>query len=61
MKVGPQHVHFNLVCLKEYLHRKYKVQEKEFPYEYIIIDRETLKRLTDEECACLSSYRLHIQ
>ena len=60
-KVGLQYVHFNQKCLKEYLRRKRNVQVEEFPYERIIIDRKTLNRLTDEECACLSSYRLHIQ
>ena len=50
-KVGPQYVHFNKKCLKEYLHRKHNVQVEEFPYERNIIDRETLNRLTDEECA----------
>ena len=60
-KAGPQYLHFNQKCLKEYFHRKYNVQVEEFPYERIIIDRETLNRLTDEECACLSSYGLHIQ
>ena len=59
-KVDRQYVHFNQKCLKEYLHRKHKVQVEEFLYERII-DRETLNRLTDEECACLSSYGLHIQ
>ena len=59
-KVDPQYVHFNQKCLKEYLHRKHNVQVEEFPYERIIIDRETLNSLTDEECACLSSYGLHI-
>ena len=54
-------VHFNQKCLKEYLHRKHNVQVEEFQYESIIIDRTTLNMLTDEECACLSSYGLHIQ
>ena len=61
-KVGPQYVHFNQKCLKEYLHRKHNVQVEEFLYDcIIIIDRETLKRLRDEECACLSSNGLHNQ
>ena len=60
-KFGPQYVYFNQKCLKEYLHRKHNVQVEEFPYEHIIIDTETLNTLTDEECACLSSYGLHIQ
>ena len=60
-KVGPQYVHFNQKCLKEYPHRKHNVQLEEFPHEHIIVDRETLNRLTDEECTCLSSYGLHIQ
>ena len=60
-KVGPPYVHFNQICLKEYLHRIHNVQAEEFPYESIIIDRKTLNMLTDEECACLSSYGLHIQ
>ena len=59
--VGPQYVHFNQKCLKEYLHRKHNVQVEEFPYERIIVDTETLNRLTDEECACLSSCGLYIQ
>ena len=28
-KVGPQYVHFNQKCLKEYLHRKHNVQVEE--------------------------------
>ena len=61
-KVGRQYVCFNKKCLKEYLHRKYNVQVEEFLYDCItIIDRETLKRLREEECACLSSNGLHSQ
>ena len=60
-KVGPQYVYFNQKYLKEYRHRKRNVQVENFPYESIIIDRETLNRSTEEECACLSSYGLHIQ
>ena len=41
-KVGPQYVHFNQKCLKEYPHRKHNVQLEEFPHEHIIVDRETL-------------------
>ena len=53
--------HFNQKRLKEYLHKQHYVQVEEFPYEHIIIDRETLNRLTDEKCAGLSSYGLQIQ
>ena len=60
-KVGPQYVYFNQKYLKEYHHRKRNVQVEQFPYESIIIDRETLNMSTEEECACLSSYGLHIQ
>ena len=60
-RVGLQHVHFNQKYLKEYTHRKHNVQLEEFPHERTIVDGETLNRLTDEECICLSSYGLHIQ
>ena len=42
-KVGPQYVHFNQTCLKEYLHRKHNVQVEEFPYERIIIGKRDIK------------------
>ena len=42
-KVGPQYVHFNQKCLKEYLHRKHNVQIEEISYERIIIDKRDIK------------------
>ena len=33
-KVGPQYVHFNQKCFKEYLYRKHNVQVEELEYHY---------------------------
>ena len=49
MRSGPQYVHLNNVCLKEYAYLKHNTLYDQFPLNNITNDKNTLERLAQEE------------
>ena len=54
------YVHFNNVCLKEYVHLKHKTRYDQFPLNLITIDKNTLQRLFHEEQTDFTNFGITI-
>lgn len=48
-KYGPQYVHFNAQCLKEYAHRKHDIYYENFPLSIVSVTDTTLGKLSQHE------------
>ena len=57
-KYGPQYVHFQCDCLKEYAHRKHDLSYEEFPFAEIKVDQKTLQGLSNDDKSNLKEYGL---
>ena len=57
-KFGPQYIHFNQDCLKQYTERKQGMHYERFPYDLIKVHKDTLPLLADETKAFLLSHKV---
>jgi len=55
-KYGPQYIHFNTQCLREYAYQKHNTYHDVFPLYMIDINKNTLLKLNEEEKENLESY-----
>jgi len=60
-KYGPQYVHFNSECLKEYSHQKHDVAYEKFPLSLLTVNDATRERLSDDEKAYLEGFDIIIE
>ena len=60
-RVCPQYIHFQNDCLKQFSREKFQVEYDNFPFDSIIIAKETYAELSDETIAYLMSYGVTIQ
>ena len=59
-KYGPQYVHFQSDCLKEYAHRKHDLSYEDFPFAEIKVVQKTLQALSNDDKSNLKEYGLNI-
>jgi len=46
---GPQYVHFNVLCLRNYCKRKHDKSFDVFPFDLITVHQDTLKTLSEDQ------------
>ena len=59
-KYGPQYIHFQSDCLKEYTRRKHDISYEVFPFSEITAGATTLQELSNDDKSNLSKYGLNI-
>ena len=59
-KYGPQYVHFQSDCSKEYAHRKHDLSYEDFPFAEIKVVQKTLQALSNDDKSNLKEYGLNI-
>ena len=59
-KHGPQYIHFQSECLKEYTRRKHDISYEVFPFSEIRVGATTLQELLNDDKSNLNKYGLNI-
>ena len=59
-KYGPQYIHSQGDCLKEYAHRKHDLSFEDFSFAEMKVDQKTLQAFLNDDKSNLKEYGLNI-
>ena len=57
-KYGPMYIYFIAICLKKYDNERFYLQDEDFDYTQISVNRETVKDFNESESTLLQNLRL---